>query len=81
MVIRPEIQECGKAALPFPVKEDRCLDLQDILIVAGIVCAEAAAAVIWWPAALILAALFCFGFAYLIEVARAKEKKLGASRS
>jgi len=41
-------------------------DLQDALLIAGIVFGEAAAAVIWWPASLILASLFCFGFAYLL---------------
>jgi hypothetical protein len=43
------------------------LDLQDGLIVAGIVSGEVAAAVIWWPAALILLCVFCLLFAHLIE--------------
>lgn len=55
------------------------IDLQDCLIVAGIVSGEAAAIAIWWPAALILACLFSFGFAFLIALGKAeiarREKK------
>lgn len=51
------------------------LDLQDGMVLVGIVCGEAAALVIWWPAALILASLLGFGFAYLIERVKAKERK------
>ncbi len=52
------------------------VDLQDYLIVAGMFSGETAAAVIWWPASIILAAVFCFGFAYLIERAK-KINKVG----
>jgi hypothetical protein len=43
------------------------VDLQDFLLIGGIGFLEVSAWVIWWPSALILAGLFCFGFAYLIE--------------
>lgn len=55
--------------------EGRRFDLQDTLLLAGIVFAELAAWVIWWPSSLLLAAVFCFGFAYLIE--RAKKRTNG----
>jgi hypothetical protein len=54
------------------------IDLQDCLLALGIVAGETAAAVIWLPAALILAMLFCFGFAYLIEKSKTAVK-LGKS--
>ena len=50
-------------------------DLQDALLAGGIALGEVAAWVIWWPAALILGCLFCFGFAYMIEIAKSKEKR------
>jgi hypothetical protein len=59
------IEEQGKprkVEAPAPVG----LDLLDFLLAGGVLSAEAAAAIIWWPAVLILAALFCFGWAYLI---------------
>ena len=46
-------------------------DLQDALLLAGIVFWEIAAAVIWWPSALVLAGAFCLGFAILIEKTKA----------
>ena len=67
------IEEQGRPAPP--VKAPESWDLQDGLLIAGIVFAEAAALVIWWPSALILAALFCFGFAYLLaHGSKAKRK-------
>lgn len=49
------------------VTVDTSLDLQDWLLIGGAAAAEAAALAIWWPSALIVAAVFCLGFAYLIE--------------
>lgn len=43
------------------------MDLQDGLLIAGVAFSEIAAIVIWWPSALILASLWCLGFAYMIE--------------
>jgi len=48
------------------------VDLQDVLLVAGVVFEEIAAVCIWWPAALILAGVFCLFFAYQIERSKAK---------
>jgi hypothetical protein len=56
---------------PKPPVEDG-FDLQDGLILAGVAFAELAAALIWWKAAIILAAIFCLGFAWLIERAKSK---------
>lgn len=70
-------EEGGK---PEPSRDDPAapaLDLQDALILTGVACGELAAAVIWWPSALILAFVFCFVFAYLIERAKSKEKPHG----
>ena len=50
------------------------IDLQDCLVAIGIVAAESAAVVIWWPAALMLASLFAFGFTFLIEKSRKRVK-------
>lgn len=63
------IDEQGKAA-KAPRQGESGIDLQDCLLLAGIISGEAAAIVIWWPSSLILAALFAFGFAYLIEKAK-----------
>ena len=67
------IEEQGR---PVPaVQAPESLDLQDVLLIAGIAFAESGALVIWWPSALILAALFCFGFAYLLaRGSKAKRK-------
>lgn len=76
------IEEVGKPIAAPKQPSPRRFDLQDALIAVGILTGETAALVIWWPAALILACLFCFGFAYMIEIARAKEqKKLGTAKS
>ena len=45
-------------------------DWQDALLVAGFVCLETGVAFIYWPAALILAGLLFFLFAFLIERAK-----------
>ena len=68
------VEEGRPAAPPAPPVPSR-VDLQDILIVTGILSGEAAAIVIWWPAALILLCLFSFGFAYLIQLAAAKDQR------
>lgn len=68
------IEDAGLPAEPEAPAADRSVDLQDILLASGILFLEAAASVIWWPAALILAGLFCLGFAFLIERDRAKRK-------
>jgi hypothetical protein len=47
-------------------------ELQDTLVVCCVGFLEAAAVVIWWPSALVLAGLLCGGFAITIE--RAKKK-------
>ena len=70
---RITIEELGKPPREAPRAESR-VDLQDTLVLSGILCGEAAAAVIWWPSALVLAALFCFAFAYLIERSKPKER-------
>ena len=74
------IEEVGKPALPPPPPPPSGLDLQDGLILGGIAAGETAALVIWWPAALILACLFCFGFAWLIELEKKKLKRLTAQK-
>jgi hypothetical protein len=51
-------------------------DMQDALLVAGFLTLEAGVAFIDWRAALILAGLLFFGFAFLIETARGKEEKI-----
>jgi hypothetical protein len=58
---------------PETAPADPPFDLQDALLAAGIAFAEIACLLIWWPSALILAAVFCLGFALLIE--RSKKKK------
>lgn len=67
------IEEVGKPTAPPEPKPSR-YDLQDYLVMTGIVSGEVAAVVIWWPAAFILASLFSFGFAYLIERSNKKPK-------
>jgi chromate transport protein ChrA len=54
------------------------LDLQDWLLMAGVAFFEGAAFVIWRPAVLILAGLFCFLFVFLIE--RSRNDKHGTSK-
>lgn len=49
------------------------VDLQDCLILSGVVSGEAAAFIIWRPAALLLACALSFGFAFLIQ--RSKKVK------
>lgn len=51
----------------------RRLDLQDCLLISGILQLEGAAVVIWWPSALVLGGLFCLAFAFLIEIGRTKK--------
>jgi hypothetical protein len=67
------IEEQGRPQ-PAPPRVESRMDLQDYLLIAGVVFAEAAALVIWWPAALILAAMLCFGFALLIEKSKSRKK-------
>lgn len=45
------------------------------MLALGIASAEAAAYVIWWPAALILLSLFCFASVYLIELEKKRTPK------
>lgn len=54
-------------AAPGPEVKAPAVDLQDCLLIAGVVFFEAAALVIWWPSALILAGIFCFVFVALIQ--------------
>lgn len=70
------IEEVGRPLPPPPPPAPSPYDLQDGLVLAGIVFGEIAAIVIWWPAALILACLFSFGFAWLIELEKKKLKRL-----
>lgn len=51
------------------------LDAEDAMLALGIASAEAAAYVIWWPAALILLSLFCFASVYLIELEKKRTPK------
>lgn len=63
--MRLVIEEQGA---PAPEKEPAPgFDLQDALLLVGILLLEIAALVIWWPAALILGGSFALGFAWLIE--------------
>lgn len=72
------IEELGKASPVASTGERRSgFDLQDALLINGVLCGEIAAAIIWWPAAFILASLFSLGFAYLIEKSRMKDKQVG----
>lgn len=64
---RLNIQELGRPAAALQSAPSQDIDLQDVLLFAGIISAETAGIVIWWPSAFILAAIFCFGFAYMIE--------------
>jgi len=73
------VEESLKQRKPV-ASESVSLDLQDYLVITGVMAGESAAVCIWWPAALILACLFSFGFAYMIEIAKAKEAKLGNPR-
>lgn len=66
------IEEQGRPQ-PRSVPVPSGIDLQDYLLIGGIVTGEGACAVIWWPSALILACMFCFTFAWLIE--RSKKAK------
>jgi hypothetical protein len=91
--VRPQRLQYSISRLPRPTLQSKSLnnrrnilascigklDLQDWLIISGVFSGEGAAAVIWWPAALILACLFSFGFAYLIEKSK-KTVKLAPSR-
>lgn len=72
MSILIEDVTAGKPAAPVQVEEK--FDLQDGLVLGGIGFAEAAALVIWWPASLILAAVFCLGFALMIELSKKSER-------
>lgn len=72
------IQEVGRPELPKP-KLNLKLDLQDYLLIAGVLSGEAACYLIWRPAALILCFVLCFTFAYLIEKSKPKDKR-GATR-
>jgi hypothetical protein len=65
------IEEQGRP-VPQPRPVPSAVDLQDYLLMGGIVTGEGACIAIWWPAALILAALFCFTFAWLIERSKVK---------
>jgi hypothetical protein len=61
------ITDEGQPVAPSPEPEIKGLGiLQLCLLGAGVLFSEVAAVVIWWPAALVLAALFCFGFSVLI---------------
>ena len=50
--------------------EPRKLDLQDTLLIAGFACLEIGIARISVSAALVVAGVLFFGFAYLIEVSK-----------
>lgn len=50
-----------------PAKVESSLDLQDWLLIGGIASSLAGCVVIWWPAALILASVYCFAGVYMIE--------------
>lgn len=64
------IEEHGSQSAPAPKPSDPRFDLQDALLLGGVLLLETAAFVIWWPAALILGGLFSLGFALLIEKAK-----------
>lgn len=49
--------------------------LEDGLLTAGVLFAEVAAVVIWWPSALILAAVFCFLAVFFIVRMKSAEGK------
>lgn len=62
----------GPDTPPAAADNGAVFDLQDTLLLGGLVFSELGAAVIWWPAALLLAAIYCFGFAWMIERAKSK---------
>lgn len=67
------IEEVGKPVV-VEVPESEGFDLQDGLLISGVITGEAASIVIWWPSALILASLLSFVFWYLIEKSKRKGK-------
>lgn len=72
---KPIIAELGRPVRPELQTPAKRFDLQDGLVIGGFVALEAGIAAIYWPAALIVAGLLAFGFAYLIERDRAMELK------
>ena len=48
------------------------IDVQDVLLLAGFCGVETGIGFIYWPAALIIGGLICFGFAYLIHCCKQK---------
>jgi hypothetical protein len=68
------IKEVGVPAQPKPLSTEKSVDIQDILILLGVATGETAAAVIWWPASLILACLLSFAFAWMIERSKVKQR-------
>jgi hypothetical protein len=58
------------AANPKPEAPDSTFDLEDALLVAGILFLEAGSYFIWRVLPLILAGSFCLAFLYLIERAK-----------
>jgi hypothetical protein len=50
-----------------PSCAERWLDLQDWLLIGGVASSLAAGAILWWPADLILIAVYCFAGVFMIE--------------
>jgi hypothetical protein len=55
-------------------------DLQDSLLLTGVLSLETGVAAIYWPAALILLGLLCLGGVLLIERARKAKEKNGPAK-
>jgi hypothetical protein len=57
---------------PVKPKPEEKLDLQDALVISGIVLAEACVALFSWKLAIGLGAVLCFVFAFLIQRTKAQ---------
>lgn len=69
------IEEVGKSALSEAPKAEPAIDVQDVMIVVGFLSLVCGVATIYWPAALIVAGLLFFAFAWLIQLSRPKDER------
>jgi hypothetical protein len=77
-IIIDEDAPAQTGSVPAPA-EPKNLDLQDWLLIGGICFSEGAAVVIWWPASLVLASVWCLLFAWLIERSKKPLVSTGAN--
>jgi hypothetical protein len=75
-VVIEDSDTAGRARLSESRLPQR-FDLQDTLLLAGVILAESFALVVWWPSALALGAFFCLGFAAMIERAKGADRERG----